>query len=51
MEKRPKIGIITGWDEMIPAKEVESAKIDFVIKKPFDFAEISRHINLLFDGA
>ncbi|MGR3175673.1 MAG: response regulator [Candidatus Scalindua sp.] len=51
LEKRPKIGIITGSDEMIPAKEVESAKIDFVIKKPFDFSEISKQINFLFDDA
>ncbi|MFQ5686262.1 MAG: response regulator [Candidatus Scalindua sp.] len=51
LEKRPKIGIITGWDVMIPAKEVESAKVDLVVKKPFDLSEISKQINFLFDDA
>ncbi|MGR3174344.1 MAG: hybrid sensor histidine kinase/response regulator, partial [Candidatus Scalindua sp.] len=45
LEKRPKIGIITGWGEKLKSLEEEGMKIDFIVKKPFDFSEIKKHIN------
>ncbi|MGR3303142.1 MAG: PAS domain S-box protein [Candidatus Scalindua sp.] len=45
LEKRPKIGIITGWDEKLKPIDDEGLKVDFIIKKPFDLSELSRHIN------
>ena len=48
LEKRPKIGIITGWGEKLKPLENGGLKVDFIIKKPFDFSELSRHINKAF---
>ncbi len=45
LEKRPKIGIITGWGEKLKPLDDEGLKVDFIIKKPFDLSELSRHIN------
>ncbi len=45
LEKRPKIGIITGWGELIDANEKEEMKVNFVIKKPFDFSDIMRQVD------
>ncbi len=45
LEKRPKIGIITGWSEKLKPLEEENMNVDFIIKKPFDFSELSKHIN------
>ena len=45
LEKRPKIGIITGWGEKLKPLDDEDLKVDFIIKKPFDFPELIRHIN------
>jgi PAS domain S-box-containing protein len=45
LEKRPKIGIITGWDEKFKSLDDEDLKVDFIIRKPFDFSELTRHIN------
>ncbi len=48
LEKTPKIGIITGWDgEPIPNGD-KDINIDFVLKKPFDFNMLTKHINELF---
>ncbi len=45
LENRQKIGIITGWgDEFKPAVG-EEFKVDFVVRKPFDFSELVKHIN------
>jgi DNA-binding response OmpR family regulator len=43
--KRPKIGILSGSSELIGTKEREEMKVSFVIRKPFDFSELERHIN------
>jgi CheY-like chemotaxis protein len=43
--KRPKIGLITGWSDKIETINKEDLKVDFIIKKPFDFSELSRHIS------
>ncbi len=44
LEKRPKLGIITGSIELIGTKEREEMKVSFVIRKPFDLSEVSNHI-------
>ena len=45
LEKRPKIGILTGSSELIDTSEREEMKVNFVISKPFDFSELEKHIN------
>lgn len=46
LKKRPKIGIITGWDEEhISDKDM---KVDFYLKKPFKHAELIKYIDELF---
>jgi PAS domain S-box-containing protein len=45
LKNRPTIGIITGWDNDLNLKEDEGLTIDFIIKKPFNFAELTRHLN------
>lgn len=50
LDKRPKVGVITGWGEEIGPRMKEDIKVDFVIKKPFDITEISGHINDLFNA-
>jgi nitrogen fixation negative regulator NifL len=42
--KRPKIGIITGWNERLWTRG-EEMKVDFIIKKPFGLAELEKKIN------
>ena len=49
LEKRPKIGIITGWGEKLKPIDDEGLKVDFIIKKPFDFSELTKHINDVID--
>ena len=46
LEKRPKIGIITGWSEKIST--LEELNVDFIAKKPFKFTELSGFINKTF---
>ncbi len=48
LEKRPKIGIITGWGEKLKPIDDEGLKVDFIIKKPFDFSELAKNINVAF---
>ncbi len=45
LEKRPKIGLVTGWGENLMPMEEEEFKVDFIIKKPFDFSELVKLIN------
>ena len=45
LEKRPKIGIITGWDENLKSLEAEGQIVDFIIRKPFDLSELTKQIN------
>ncbi len=45
MEKKPKIGIITGWSEQIRTREREEMNVDFFIKKPFKFLALEKQIN------
>ena len=47
LEKRPKIGIITGWEGKLMPLDDEELKVDFIIKKPFNLSELTSHINSL----
>lgn len=47
LEKRPKIGIITGWGEKLKPLE-ENLKVHFIVKKPFNFKELTKRINEAF---
>jgi CheY-like chemotaxis protein len=52
LDKRPKVGLITGWKEEIENKNKnknkEELNVDFIIRKPFDLPELSKQINDLF---
>ncbi len=48
LEKRPKIGIITGSKEEIKPEEEENYKVDFILNKPFKIKELDKHINEAF---
>ena len=48
LDKKPKIGIITGWGEKLKPIDDEDLKVDFIIKKPFILSELTKHINELF---
>ncbi|MCP4254224.1 MAG: PAS domain S-box protein [Candidatus Scalindua sp.] len=48
LDKIPKIGIITGWDGKPVPIEDKDINIDFILKKPFDFKVLMKHINALF---
>ena len=47
LDKRPKIGIITGWDVKPKPTDYEDINIDFIIKKPFKFKALTKLINEL----
>ncbi len=49
LEKRPKIGIITGWRERLKSME-KCTNIDFVLRKPFDLDKLKKQINELDIG-
>ena len=48
LDKIPKIGIMTGWNEKLKPMGGEDCKVDFILKKPFKHAELAKHINELF---
>ena len=48
LDKIPKIGIMTGWNEKLKPMGGEDYKVDFILKKPFKHAELAKHINELF---
>ena len=49
LDKRPKVGLITGWKEEVEGKDKEELNVDFIIRKPFDIPELSKQINDLFE--
>tara|TARA_B100001964_G_scaffold172556_1_gene189998 strand:+ start:1361 stop:1567 length:207 start_codon:yes stop_codon:yes gene_type:complete len=51
LEKRPKIGIITDWNEKLEPLDGEDLKVDFILNKPFDFSQLIEQINSLFNDA
>ena len=48
LEKKPKIGMMTGWSEKLKDEEKNKLNIDFTIKKPFEFSVLAEHINDAF---
>jgi len=49
LEKRPKIGIITGWGEKLEHIGEEDFEVDFIVKKPFNLSELTKDINNAFN--
>ncbi len=45
LEKKPKVGIVTGRSDFISVKEREDVNIDFIVKKPVDFSELTKLID------
>lgn len=48
LDKRPRVGLITGWSEKI--KNKKDLKIDFIARKPFNFSALSKQINDTFSS-
>jgi CheY-like chemotaxis protein len=48
LEKRPKIGIITGWLEQLKPIDEEGLAVDFILTKPFNLSALSKYINDIF---
>ncbi len=48
LEKKPKVGLITGWSEKIEDSKDGDLNVDFLIKKPFEFSVLSSYVNSLF---
>ena len=48
LDKKPKIGLVTGWDEKLTFEEGEFEP-DFIVIKPFKLLELVRQINDLFN--
>jgi len=44
LDKKPKIGISTGWGDKLKPIEEEALMVDFIIKKPFNLSELERKI-------
>ena len=49
LNKRPVVGIVTGWSEDKEVFSVEDMKVDFIVKKPFDPSDIMTCINIAFN--
>jgi CheY-like chemotaxis protein len=45
LEKRPIIGVLTGWSEKIETEDINKLNVDFVIRKPFKFSVLTKSIN------
>jgi len=45
LEKKPKVGIITGWEDAYKTEKGETLKADFIVRKPINFSELTRCIN------
>ena len=50
LNKRPVVGIVTGWSEDKEIFSVEDMKVDFIVKKPFDPSDIMTCINVAFNA-
>ena len=49
LDKKPKVGLVTGWSEELESSHNEDLQIDFIIRKPFDFSDLSKQINNVFN--
>ncbi len=45
VEKRPKVGLMTGWKYGLEDAKEEGLNVDFVINKPFDFSKLRKDLN------
>lgn len=50
LDKRPKVGVITAWGEVLSKFKRRDLQIDFVIKKPIELAELTGRINDVLDA-
>jgi PAS domain S-box-containing protein len=50
LDKRPKVGLITGWRYEMEDVKKEDLRVDFVVKKPFKFSELRRDIRNIFSN-
>jgi PAS domain S-box-containing protein len=44
LDRKPKIGLITGWVDMLESLKNEDMGVDFVVSKPINFSILSGHI-------
>jgi len=44
LDKKPKVGLITGWADMLKPIKNEDMGVDFVVSKPIDFMRLSAFI-------
>ncbi len=47
--KRPKIGLVTGWSEEFKPIDGDGLRVDFIVKKPFNLLAVARKINNVFE--
>ena len=45
LERKPKVGLITGWQNPYETDMEDALKADFVVKKPIDFSKLTCCIN------
>ncbi|MBC8553563.1 MAG: PAS domain S-box protein [Candidatus Brocadiales bacterium] len=45
LDKRPKIGLMTGWCEDIKHIDTVALKVDFIARKPFNLSELASRIS------
>lgn len=50
LDRRPKVGIITGWTDMSKALRTKEPWVDFVLNKPIELHELTRLINDVLDA-
>lgn len=44
LDRKPKIGLITGWVDMLKSLKNEDMGVDFIVSKPIDFSILSGRI-------
>jgi DNA-binding response OmpR family regulator len=49
-EKKPKIGVMTGWSKESDVGNENNLNVDFLIRKPFKFPVMSEYINKAFSA-
>ncbi len=48
LDRRPKIGLVTGSSEKFKTVAGDGLNVDFIIRKPFSLSEITKNINSLW---
>ncbi|MCP4266989.1 MAG: response regulator [Candidatus Brocadiaceae bacterium] len=48
-DKRPKIGLVTGWSEKFKPVEGDGLSVNFIVRKPFNLLELAKKINDIFE--